>query len=99
MDEGQGVSIDPSAQGGVVHQVAYRKVGQHQAVELLSYELGCLASENNAASSEVGLELIEGRFDLPALVVERGQFFRRCGTHVQNGGDETVYLFGLVGAL
>jgi hypothetical protein len=59
--------------GCFVHQPAYRIVGQHPAVELLSNAIGCFAPEHSSALAQVGFELIKHPLNLPALVVGLGQ--------------------------
>jgi len=58
-----------------MHQTASGEVRHHETVEFLAHQIGGLAAQNDASPAQVGLELIERRFDLPPFVVESRQFF------------------------
>jgi hypothetical protein len=73
VQEGEAVWILAPFEGGFVHQRADREVGQEQSVELLADEVRSLAAQHDAGATQVGLQLVERRLDLPALVVESGK--------------------------
>jgi len=82
MKEGQAVGILTGLGGSFVHQAADGEVGHHQPVELLADEdRGFLPTQHDAGAAQMGLELVERAFDLPALVVKRGQFRGRSARH------------------
>jgi hypothetical protein len=62
-----------------VHEAADGEVRQHQAVELLPHQLRGLAPQHDPGAAQVRLEFVEGRLDLPALVVQGGQLRRGGG--------------------
>ena len=79
MHEGQGVGIARLRRGGerrLVHQSPDGEVSQQEPVCLLAHQLGGLAPKDDARPAQMGLEFIERPFDLPALVIERGQLGR-----------------------
>src|SRR5262249_40874360 len=72
------------------------EVRQHQAVELLVDQFGCLTPQDDLASSQMGFQLIERGFDLPAFVVESGELQSWCLVLVEKAGDETVEGLGIL---
>ena len=64
--------------GGRLDQAAHRVVAEHQAIEFLHHEDRGLAARPGPGSEQVGLHLVVGRFDLPALVLERREFGHRA---------------------
>ena len=64
-------------QRGFVHQAANGEMRHHQPVEFLPHQVGGLAAQDDLGAAQVGLQFVQGGFDLPALVVERRQFLRR----------------------
>ena len=99
MAEGQLVGVAGGFQGGFVHQAADREVGQHQAVEFLDDELGCLGAQHDAAAAQIGLELADGDFDFPALVIQSGQVLGRCCGGIDDGCDQAIDWLGPFDAL
>jgi len=61
-------------QGGFVHQTSDGKVRHQQTEELLPYQFWRLAAQHNLRSAKMGLQLIQGSFDFPSLMIERRQF-------------------------
>ena len=57
-------------QGGLVHQLEQRVVGQQQSLEFLPHQVGLLAAQHDALAAKVGLCSFEGRLDSSALVVQ-----------------------------
>src|SRR5665647_114057 len=62
--------------GGVEHQGADRVVTAQVAPDLLGDQLRGLGAQHYARAALVGLELVEGALDLPALRVGGGQLGR-----------------------
>ena len=61
---------------GLVHQTANGKVRHHQAVELLADQVWGFTAQDDLGAAQVGLQFGQGGFDLPALVIEGGEFGR-----------------------
>jgi len=78
------------ARGALVQQPAHGIVRQHPAIELLAYEVGGLAAQNPPPLPQVRLEFVEDSLDLPALVVQRRQFHRRCQLRIQQRCQQPV---------
>ena len=72
------VRVVPGLQRGLVHQAADGEVRQEQPIELLTDQVRGLAAQHDLRAAQVGLQFVERRLDLPALVVERGQLTRRA---------------------
>ena len=70
MHVGESIGVVAALPGSFVHEGADRIVRQHQAPELLTYQLGRFAAQHNPRAAQVGLQLVERRFDLPALVIQ-----------------------------
>ena len=77
MHVGESIGVVAALPGSFVHEGADRIVRQHQAPELLTYQLGRFAAQHNPRAAQVGLQLVERRFDLPALVIQGRQFSGR----------------------
>ena len=58
-------------------QAADGEVGHHEAVEFLADEVRGLAAQEHLAPAEMGLQFVEGRFDLPSLRIKGGQNFNK----------------------
>ena len=67
------------ARGRAAHDEADEVVGEQQAPHFLLDAGGRLAAQGLDALAGVGLELVEGEFEFPALVVERGELRGRMG--------------------
>ena len=72
-DEADPVRIVPGVGRGLGHQRADREVAAQVSPDLLECQVRRLAAQNGPGAALVGLELVEGRLDLPALGVGRGQ--------------------------
>lgn len=72
--EREAVRVLPGRAGRLMQKVAYGVVRQHQPFDFLFHQFRGLGAQNRMAAQQVRLDLVVGRFDLPALVVERGQF-------------------------
>ena len=79
-----------SVLGGVEHQRADRVVAAQVAPDLLTDQLRGLRAQYRAGAALVGLELIEGCLDLPALGVGTGQFQRGGLAVIQDRGDQPI---------
>ena len=73
MNKGQPIRVNPDLHGGLVHQAADGEVRQEQPVELLPDQIRGLAAQHDGRPAQVRLQFVEGRLNLPALVIERGQ--------------------------
>ena len=71
------ISVDMRSQCRLVHQPAHGKVSHHQAVELLTHEVGLFAAQNDSSAAQMRLKFIQSGFDLPPLLVKGSQFVSR----------------------
>ena len=71
--EAEAVWVDPVAQGGLIHHGANREMCEQQPVDFLDDLAGMLAAERTGMCPLVDLDLIQGGFDLPPLMVGFGQ--------------------------
>ena len=63
---------------------------QQQAVELLPDQVGLLAVQNDAVTSQVSLEFVERGLDFPALVVQGGELPGRRALGFQHTSQQAV---------
>jgi len=63
-------------------------VGHHTPVELLTYQIGRFAAQDELGSAQMGLQFVERGFDLPTFVIKRRQFLRRRFFGIE---DERMY--------
>jgi len=77
-----------------VYQPAHRKMRPHQTIELLLDQFRRLAPQYDLRPAQMGLEFIERRLDLPALVVLSRQFFGRSLCVVEDGSDQAINRLG-----
>ena len=63
MHVGESIGVVAALPGSFVHEGADRIVRQHQAPELLTCQLGRFAAQHNPRAAQVGLQLVERRFD------------------------------------
>jgi len=70
-------------------------VGHEEAVEFLDGEIGSAASQYDPGAAQVGFQFVESGFDLPALLIEGGEFVGRCGLGIEDGGDQPVERLGI----
>src|SRR5450756_2778616 len=89
-DERDSVRVAGGVVGGVEHQGADRVVAAQVTPDLLGDQLRGLRAQYRSGASLVGLELVEGGLDLPALCVGGGQL--GCGglVVVEQGRDQPV---------
>ena len=73
------------AAGALMQQPGHRVMRPHPAVELLLHQLWRLAAQHPPALPQVGLEFVEHRLDLPALVIQPGQLKCRSGLRIEQG--------------
>src|SRR5689334_25197954 len=67
--EREPVGVEFGLVGGLGHELADGVVGEQEAVELLQDEVGAAGAQDGAGAALVGLDLVEGELDLPALAV------------------------------
>ena len=79
----------------VVHEAPHGEVRHHEAVEFLTYQIRHLAAQDDPASTQVRLQLVQRRFDFPSFVIQSGQFFSRSLDVVEDGGDQSIARFGV----
>ena len=60
MHVGESIGVVAALPGSFAHEGADRIVRQHQAPELLTYQLGRFAAQHNPRAAQVGLQLVEG---------------------------------------
>src|SRR5271169_3740669 len=95
MQERETIGVDIGFARGLVHQSADSEVGHHEPEEFLAAQIGRLAAQDDFGAAQVGLQFVQGGFDFPTLVVERGQVRRRSLFGIENRGDETVDRLGV----
>ena len=78
-----------------MHELADCEVGHEEAVEFLDGEIGSAASQYDPGAAQVGFQFVESGFDLPALLIEGGEFVGRCGLGIEDGGDQPVERLGI----
>ena len=64
MKEREPVGIFVSLESGLMHQAADGEVGHHEAIKLLTHQIGGFAAQHDLGSAEVGLEFIEQQGDI-----------------------------------
>jgi hypothetical protein len=89
-DEADPVRIVPGVGGGLGHQGADRVVAAQVSPDLLQDQVGGLRAQHGAWSALVGLQFVEGEFDLPPLGVRGGEVDRGDLGRVQQRGEEPV---------
>ena len=90
MPKAQAQGGHAGAGGGLAHHDADEVVGEQQPPNFLIDALGSLAPQRFGPVERVGLQLIEGEFEFPALVVEGGEFGGRVDRGVEQRGEEHV---------
>jgi hypothetical protein len=86
--EREPVRVELCLVGGFGHELSDGVVGDEEPVELLQDEVGAAGAEDGGGAALVGLDLVEGEFDFPALVVRGGQVGGGRVLVVQDAGDE-----------
>ena len=86
MKEGKPVGILVRFERGLVHQTADGEVGHHEAIELLAHQIGSFAAQHDLGAAQMGLELVERSFYLPAFMIEGCQFLGRGLAGIEDGG-------------
>ena len=66
--------LGEGAEGCLVHQRTQGKVGEQKAPGFLEDQVGRLAAQDPLRPAPMGFEFVERGLDLPALVIERGEF-------------------------
>src|SRR5436305_3045023 len=90
MQEGEPVGVFIHLACRFMHQATDSKVRHEQSEKLLPDQFWCLAAKHDLSAAKMRLEFIEGGFHLPALVIERGQFFGWSLRGVEDGCDQSV---------
>ena len=94
VNEGQPIRILVGFERRFVHQPAYRKMRHQQTIELLLDQFRRLTPQYDLRPAQMGLEFIERRLDLPALVIQSRQFFGRSLCVVEDGSDQAINRLG-----
>ena len=68
MYEREFVGVYVGLQRGLMHQGTGHKVPQDEAIELLADEVWHFAAQDNFDTAQMGLDLVEGAFDLPLTI-------------------------------
>ena len=69
-----------------MHQAANSEMSHQETVEFLPYQIGSLAAQHDVCPAQVCLQFVEGGLDLPALMIEGGQFAGRGLVWIENSG-------------
>ena len=69
-----------------MHQSADGKVGHHQSIELLTYQIGGLAAQHDVSTAQMSLEFVKRGFYLPSLVIESRQLPGWGLAGIEDGG-------------
>ena len=72
VEEGQPVGVFIGLQRSFMHQAADGKMRHQQTEKLLADQFGRLAAQDHLSTAQMGLQLVQGGFDFPALVIEGG---------------------------
>ncbi len=67
--EREPIGIFIGLQRGFMHQAANGEVRHQQTIKLLPYQFWSLAPQDDLGAPQMGLQLIQGRLDLPSLLV------------------------------
>jgi hypothetical protein len=78
MDKRESVRIFVRFECRLMHQTSDGEMSHHEAIKLLTDKLWCLDTKDNSCSSQMGFQLIQSCFDLPAFMVESSQL--SCGS-------------------
>ena len=81
---------------GSQHRLAHRVVGEQESIELLVYHRRGLRPQHDTRSALSGLDLVEGRFQFPATVIERTELGSWGFIRIEKRGDKAVG-FGFCG--
>ena len=76
------VGIDVRFERSLVHQATHGKVRHHQAVEFLADQVRSFAAQDELGATQVSLQFRHSGFDLPALVIEGGEFGSAHSTRI-----------------
>ena len=86
VEEGQPVGILIATQRRFVHEAAPGEMRHQQTIELVPYQIRRFTVEHDMRAPQMSLGFVERGFDLPALVIERGQF----GGLGENDAEESI---------
>ena len=90
MDKRQAIRVGLGAQRHLVHETAHGKMREQQPIALLAHQFRRLAAEHDPRAAQVGLEFRQRRFDLPPLVLQRGEFRRRRPRRIEQGRHQAI---------
>ena len=90
VDEGQAVRVLVRLLCRLVQEMPHGIVGQHQAFDLLADQRRRLAAQDRVAAQQVGLDLVVGALDLPALVIQRSELGGRGLERIEPGRQLAV---------
>jgi len=57
-----------------MHQASDGEMRHHQAIELLSYQVGGLTAQHYFGTTQMGLEFVQRCLYFPSLMIQRRQF-------------------------
>jgi len=60
--EGESVRILPSLRGRFVHESRDGKMGRHQSLDMLAFQIGGLAAQSDPGAVQVGFQFVQRRF-------------------------------------
>ena len=86
MKEREAVGVKVGFEGSFVHQAADGEMGHHQPVEFLAHQVRGAAAQHDSSAAQMGLHFVECGLDLPAFVVEGGEFGGGRLVGIENGG-------------
>src|SRR5664279_287035 len=90
MHEREPIRVFIRLEGRFMHQAPDGEMSHQEAVELLAHQIRPLAAQDYASSPQVGFQFIQGRFNLPAFVVQGGQLQGRSLFGIKYGGDQSI---------
>ena len=73
-----------------MHQPSDGEVSQQQTIKLLTNQFWGLAAQDNPCSPQMGLQFIQGGFDLPSFVIKGRQFRGRGLFMIEHRSQETI---------
>src|SRR5262249_55701173 len=91
-DEAEAKRFHPSAVGYALHFQSYEVVGEQDAPNLLTDAVGRLAADTLLSLQNGRFDLVVGKLQLPALVVQDDEFFERVCDGIEQRGKESLWL-------
>ena len=90
MVERQAVQILVGFESRLVHQPPDGGMSQQQPVELLTHQFRRFAAQDDTRSPQMGLQFVQGRFGLPAFMIEDRQFCCQSLFMIEYRGQEGI---------